>query len=246
MPITVTHAKSDTIANYTGTITQFNSTGGTVTVAATDFVRPIDWNSAHAGTLQSRDPEIGVAIHLRHWIDDATDTSGITAGIQSVPFYEPFFGQNTNSTLSTQGAGTWYLDPLNLPYCLGSGQLNILAADAAGFKNGAVYTTATTATITRNQTLQTVLALWKVGTGANITRIESIWSQAGFNPGDLGTDGKLDHRRRRDHERGASFQRFITLIPRAMGYFRGGDILQHRTIGDYFDTGQYRRLNSGG
>ena len=139
MPITVTHAKSDTIANYTGTITQFNSTGGTVTVAATDLVRPIDWNSAHAGTLAITGSEIGQSIQFANGLTSASDSSGITAGIQAVPFYEPFFGQNTNSTLSTQGAGTWYLDPLNLPHCLGSGQFNILAADAAGFKNGAVY-----------------------------------------------------------------------------------------------------------
>ena len=38
MPITVSHAKSDTIADYTGTITEFNSTGGTATVAATNVI----------------------------------------------------------------------------------------------------------------------------------------------------------------------------------------------------------------
>jgi hypothetical protein len=43
----VSHIKSDTIADFTGTITGFNSQGSTVTIAATDLVRPVDWNSAH-------------------------------------------------------------------------------------------------------------------------------------------------------------------------------------------------------
>lgn len=43
----VSHVKSDTIADFTGTLTGFNSEGSTITIAATDLVRPSDWNSAH-------------------------------------------------------------------------------------------------------------------------------------------------------------------------------------------------------
>lgn len=43
----VSHAKSDTIGDVTGTVTVYNSAGATTTVAATDLVRPSDWNSAH-------------------------------------------------------------------------------------------------------------------------------------------------------------------------------------------------------
>lgn len=43
----VSHVKTDTIGNFTGTVTAFNSQGSTATVAATDLVRPVDWNSAH-------------------------------------------------------------------------------------------------------------------------------------------------------------------------------------------------------
>lgn len=47
------HVKSDTIADFTGTITGFDSQGSTQTIAATNLVRPVDWNSAHwqFGTL---------------------------------------------------------------------------------------------------------------------------------------------------------------------------------------------------
>lgn len=43
----VSHVKSNTIADWTGTVTIGNSTGGTQTINATDLVRPGDWNSAH-------------------------------------------------------------------------------------------------------------------------------------------------------------------------------------------------------
>ena len=47
------HVKSNTIADFTGTVTGFNSQGSTTTLAATNLVRPGDWNSAHTmtGTL---------------------------------------------------------------------------------------------------------------------------------------------------------------------------------------------------
>ena len=43
----VSHIKSNPIADMTGTVTVFGSDGSTQTVAATDLVRPSDWNSAH-------------------------------------------------------------------------------------------------------------------------------------------------------------------------------------------------------
>jgi hypothetical protein len=46
----VVHVKSNTIGDMTGTVTVFNSAGATTTAAATDLVRPGDWNSAHQFT----------------------------------------------------------------------------------------------------------------------------------------------------------------------------------------------------
>jgi hypothetical protein len=45
--VAVSHIKSNTNTDWTGTVTVGNSTGGTNTIAATDLVRPGDWNSAH-------------------------------------------------------------------------------------------------------------------------------------------------------------------------------------------------------
>jgi len=43
----ISHAKSNTIADFAATITGFNSAGATTQISATDLVRPSDWNSAH-------------------------------------------------------------------------------------------------------------------------------------------------------------------------------------------------------
>ena len=43
----VSHNKSLTMADFTGTVTVFNSQASTITIAATDIVRPSDFNSAH-------------------------------------------------------------------------------------------------------------------------------------------------------------------------------------------------------
>ena len=43
----LSHIKSNTLGDFTGTVTVNNSAGATATVAATNLVRPSDWNSAH-------------------------------------------------------------------------------------------------------------------------------------------------------------------------------------------------------
>jgi hypothetical protein len=145
MPITVSHAKSNTIADWSGTVTVANSTGGSTTAAASDLVRPVDWNSGHV-------------------------ISEVKIG-----YFEPFIPANTNSSLSAPGIGTWYLDPFILPFALGSGQLNILNADAAGFKNGVVFSSSS-GSGSRVQTLNNQLALYQLGTGASTTLLSRIWS----------------------------------------------------------------------
>jgi len=43
----VSHVFSNARADWTGTVTIFNSQASTTTTAATDLVRPVDWDSAH-------------------------------------------------------------------------------------------------------------------------------------------------------------------------------------------------------
>lgn len=44
----VGHVKSNVVPDFTGTVTGYNSQGSTTTYAATDLVRPSDWNSVHS------------------------------------------------------------------------------------------------------------------------------------------------------------------------------------------------------
>ena len=43
----LSHVKTSPVGDFTGTVTYFNSQGSTTTGAATDLVRPSDWNSVH-------------------------------------------------------------------------------------------------------------------------------------------------------------------------------------------------------
>lgn len=78
------HVKSDTIGDFTGTVTQFNSQGSTTTVAATDLVRPSDWNSAHnffqtiGGLTWSSLNSTGSGTNLQ-----INFTNGVVGGIQT-------------------------------------------------------------------------------------------------------------------------------------------------------------------
>ncbi len=176
MPISISHVKSLTIADFTGTVTVGNSSGGTATMMATDLARPSDWNSQHASTLSLTGSEIASLFNFGFGLSSTTGAGGLTVGIKTLGFYEPFLAENTNSTLSAPGIGTWYNDPVPDMPGIGSGQINILMADAAGFLNGAVYSAATTGSVTKVMTLNNQLAFYTRGAGASTSRLESVWT----------------------------------------------------------------------
>lgn len=55
------HVKTDTIPDFTGTVTVFDSLGSTLTANATDLVRPSDWNSTHNALLTLNGNTSGVS-----------------------------------------------------------------------------------------------------------------------------------------------------------------------------------------
>jgi hypothetical protein len=149
--LTISHAKSNTIADFTGTVTGWNSSGGTATVLATDLVRPSDWNSSHLFTF-------------------AADLASA---------YEPFPLHNTNSTLSAPGNGTWYFDPVFLPAGLASGHIRFYLSQgvsSACFQNGAIFTTNSTGSVSRFQTIYNRFAIYRQGTGASTTQLTTVYT----------------------------------------------------------------------
>jgi hypothetical protein len=127
----VSHVKSDTIGDFTGTITGFNSQGSTTTIAATNLVRPSDWNSAHnffqtisgntsgdASTASGTNLVIGgtnnATVHLSTGAGAATLwVSGPNAG-GGVTYsgYDPFKAA-MEPVVGQQGQATWHIQPMN-------------------------------------------------------------------------------------------------------------------------------------
>jgi hypothetical protein len=121
--------------------------------------------------------EIAPIFQFTNGITSTTAAGGITVGLDYVDFFEPFLPMSAGSTLSSLPAGTWYFEPIQLPFAMSRGIIGMLASNAASnFQHGAVYSAATTGAVTVNQTINNQLALYKQGTGASTTRLESYWS----------------------------------------------------------------------
>jgi hypothetical protein len=94
----ITHMKSNTIGDMANTVTVFDSQGSTATVAATNLVRPGDWNSAHAQAWTISGNTAG----------DASSKAGATNIV---------FGGGTNITMraSTEASGAtlWVDGPVD-------------------------------------------------------------------------------------------------------------------------------------
>ena len=119
----VSHVKNDTIADFTGTFTGFNSQGSTTTIAATDIVRPSDWNSAHNqfytlignttgnSTASGTDVQLAASGGVTIW--GSTGTVGISVQPPyTASFFEPEIYGGTLS--GTQANGTVYIRPFHL------------------------------------------------------------------------------------------------------------------------------------
>jgi hypothetical protein len=93
--VAVHHLKSNTNTDWTGTVTVGNSTGGTATIAATDLVRPVDWNSYHG--------------------QDITISGGATAGTSAGSGTNLVYGGSNSLTInlstSNDGGQTLWLQP---------------------------------------------------------------------------------------------------------------------------------------
>ena len=176
--IQVQHAKSVTVADWSGTVTVANSTGGSTTAAASDLARPSDWNSSHNITFGLSAADIAPLITVSGELSVSTDTNKVTiykdAKYQSG--FEPFILYNTNSTLSAPGNGTWYLDPFQVNQNITKGVFQFPAVQGASsqiFQNGAVFTTNSTGSVSRFATISNKFAIYTQGSGANYTRLES-------------------------------------------------------------------------
>ena len=110
----VSHVKSNTIADWTGTVTVGNSTGGTQTINATDLVRPGDWNSAHnqfytlSGNTTNASTASGTNVVFQAAVNLTIAGSTGTIVFSAAPRDVMSFYQNVpamNATITTTGGG---------------------------------------------------------------------------------------------------------------------------------------------
>lgn len=129
--MSVAHAKSLTIADFTGTVTAFNSQGSTTTVAASDLGLPSDWNSAHnlvfplAGNTSNSSAVAGTNIAFAGGNNITLAGSTSANGSATISIHGPAglaansdwcnvpFVQGTQTIHPTQS--TFYVFPIEIP-----------------------------------------------------------------------------------------------------------------------------------
>ena len=121
----VLHAYSNAVADFTGTITGFDSRASTITIAATNLVRPVDWNSGHnqlytlAGNTNNASTGSGSNIVLSGGNNITLIGSNSVIGI-SAPAERTFsgfdpYGLAAEPVSGQQGAGTLHIAPVRAP-----------------------------------------------------------------------------------------------------------------------------------
>jgi hypothetical protein len=177
MPITVTHAKSNIVADWVGVVTVGNSTGGTATIQGSDLVRPVDWNSAHQVSLSITGSEVASLFNFGTGLSSSTNAGGVSVGFDPVQFFEPFSLLNTNSSMLNWNSASWYVEPIQIPNGLDKGMIRMLAAlNSSNFLHGVVGSATNTGQATKSAIFMNRLAIYTRGTGTASTKLESLWT----------------------------------------------------------------------
>ena len=182
----VSHVKSNTIGDFTGTVTVFNSQGSTATAAATDIVRPGDWNSAHnqyvtisgdtLGTSTASGTNIAFGGQNNVQLSMSTAAGGATVWIQN-DFENYYANMNPvpNSTTMQPFQSTSAVWPFTVPYMLTASFIRLM-------QSGAVVAASTTAATTGNTswsagaTKSHNFVVYSRGTGANSQSLQYVTS----------------------------------------------------------------------
>ena len=101
----VSHVKSSPVADFTGTVTVFNSLGVTATTNATALVRPSDWNSAH-NQFMTLSGNVGTnsTVSGSNIIFQAAGNISLFASTDTVIFSAPAQSVQTQGSVQVQGS----------------------------------------------------------------------------------------------------------------------------------------------
>jgi hypothetical protein len=156
----ISHVKSNTIADFTGTVTVFNSVGATQTANATDLVRPSDWNSVHnqyytlSGNTNNASTVSGTNV-----VFQGAGAVTLTGTNQTIVFNAPVQSVQTQSNIQALSAGT---------QSVGTGTVVFADSNGVGFGlNGQTITASYTRPVVSNA-IQPVGSA--TGSGTNTSR----------------------------------------------------------------------------
>ena len=130
--MTISHVFSNAQADATGTLTVWNG-ATTASVAATDVVRPSNWNSAHnqyytlSGNTNGASTASGTNVVLQGMgnvtLVGSTGTIGISVAGGTATMWQPF-NEGVN-VAGQRGQGSWALAPLPTPPTAAGGVVSI-------------------------------------------------------------------------------------------------------------------------
>lgn len=186
----VSHIKSNTVPDFTGTVTGFNSQGLTTTYAASALVRPSDWNSVHnfyqtiSGNTSGSSTASGTNL-VFGFSNDVTGSLQTAAGAATlwVNGGAPLRGWNNEVSLQNtgyliMGASNWFMQPLLLQRAVSLDYLRIPVL------NSTVGTTTHNATVantsyTASHGITFRVGIYTKGTGASSGALMSFVSSQG-------------------------------------------------------------------
>lgn len=175
----ISHVKSVTVVDFTGTVTVYNSAGATTTAAATDLVRPADWNSVHnqfytlsgntsnGSTASGTNVVFGASGALT--LVGSTGSLIFSAPLASTLDMVPYFGAATNSVaLGNATSAPISIWPVTLPQAMSAGVIDLMFS--ASFS--------TLGNSSGQQTMGLRAGLFTRGAGANSTLLSALttWS----------------------------------------------------------------------
>lgn len=184
--MSVAHVKSNIVADWTGTATVYNSAGATTTVAATDLVRPVDWNSGHnqrytlTGNTNTAFSSTASGTNVIYAASGAglsiagTNDTIIWSSPGAISFFKNFV-DGAYQTTTISGA-TSHAFPFNLPEPGSFSFVRIPVSMTSGASTSLGTTTTTSQNISVQMTSTWNAAVYSIATGANSRSLQLVAS----------------------------------------------------------------------
>lgn len=186
----LSHVKSNSLGDFTGTVTVFNSQGSTATAAATALVRPLDWNSAHnvyqtisgnqtggdGSTASGTNIVFGGTNGMGLSLSTGANAATVWMGIPAESYYAnmPYV---LNSTTIQPRQSTSAVVPFVVPFYLSADFIRLMMSGGTSVASTTAATTGNT-TWSAGMTATHVFHIFSRGTGANSMSLQTVTTTA--------------------------------------------------------------------